>query len=121
MSGAQRLNIEGRKHNIWLSEVEACDSKKESGMQLFRNSRALTRKLWMTCATPTIPAKASQTKLIDHVLGVKVSHGVRHPANTADQLSAPMWAAMPQIGLAHSRHIDKIFSYTKSRASTIQL
>ena len=41
---AQRLNIEGGKHQIWLPEVEAFDCNKESDSQIFRNNRVLTRK-----------------------------------------------------------------------------
>jgi hypothetical protein len=57
---SQRLKIEGGKHQIWLTEVEAFDSKKDSDLQRFRNSRALTKKEGVDslCDT-TIAPKAS--------------------------------------------------------------
>ena len=41
---AQRWRIEGGKHKIWRSEVEAFDSKKDSDLKRFRNNRALTKQ-----------------------------------------------------------------------------
>ena len=39
----QRLAIEAGKHKLWLTEVEAYDSKSESDAQKFRNERATTK------------------------------------------------------------------------------
>ena len=41
---AQTLKIEGGKHKLWLTEVEAFDSKRDSDLQRFRNDLALRKK-----------------------------------------------------------------------------
>ena len=88
---SQRLKIEGGKHQIWLTEVEAFDSKKDSDLQRFRKPRldkegGSGQPVRHLLLLPRLRSQRQER----HVLGIKVSQGVRHPASTADQLSAPI-------------------------------
>ena len=41
---SQKLKLEGAKHKLWLTEVEAFDSKRDSDLQRFRNDLAMKKK-----------------------------------------------------------------------------
>ena len=50
-----KLKLEGAKHKLWLTEVEAFDSKRDSNLQRFRNNLALKRmRQRQSCAMPII-------------------------------------------------------------------
>ena len=113
---SQTLKIEGGKHKLWLTEVEAFDSKTESDMQRLRNERALTKATsvetlcnsWYSCQGFTEKQQA-WSYLAQRL--VAVSDVL--PSRPASSVLRLVWADMAQLGLAHSRHVDEIMSYIK--------
>ena len=108
---AQRLNIVGGKHKIWLSEVEAFD--KESDLHRFCNNRALTKKgvVEDLCDTYyTIQGVADQRKATTFLASRLVTVSDIQPTRLTGSVPRLFWEDMSQLGLAHSRHVDEICS-----------
>ena len=118
---AQTLRIEGGKHKLWLTEVEAFDSKAESDLQRFRNERALTK----TTAVETLCDSwystrgfTEQQKASSYLASRLVTVSDVPPARPASSVLRLVWADMAQLGLAHSRHVDEIISYIKMQCES---
>ena len=118
---AQRLNIEASKHKLWLTEVEAFDSKSESELQRFRNERALTKKLAVETLCDTHYACQGFTakdKAFSFLASSLVKAADVQPTRAAASVLRLIWADMAQLGLGHSRHTDDIIDYIKMQCES---
>ena len=108
--------VEHRRRGIWLSEVEAFDSKKDSDLQRFRNNRALTKKGAVEDLCNTYSSSqgfADQKKAATYLASRLVTVSDIQPTRPTSSMLRLIWADMSQLGLAHSRHVDEIFSHIK--------
>ena len=111
---AQRLKIEGGKHKLWLTEVDAFDSQKESDLQRFRNTRALTKDnaVKELCDSYYNSQGFSKKEQAMSYLSTKLTKvSDIKPPRAASTVLRLMWADMAELGLCHSRHVDEIIEF----------
>ena len=108
---AKLLQIEGSKHKIWLTEVEAFDSKQESDLQKFRNDRATTKSTAVAelCDSQyCCQGFDKQDKALTYMKSKLIKVSDIPPAKPIASVLRLIWADMAQLGLSHSRHTDEI-------------
>ena len=96
--------------------MEAFDSKKDSDLDRFRNNRALTKKGVVEDLCNTYYSSlgfADQKKATTFLASRLVTVSDIQPTRPTGSVLRLIWADMSQLGLAHSRHVDEIFSYIK--------
>ena len=99
---------------IWLAEVEAFDSKQDSDLQRFRNNRALTNKGAVKDMCNTYSSSegfAYQRKATTFLATRLVTVSDIQPTRPTSSVLRLIWPDMSKLGLAHSRHVDEIFSF----------
>ena len=114
---SQMLKIEGGKHKLWLTEVEAFDSKQESDLQKFRNARALTKKEAVENLCDSYYSSqgfAEKKKVSTYLTSRLVIVSDIQPARPSSSVLRLIWADMAQLGLSHSRHTSEVLEYISS-------
>ena len=99
-----------------FSDVEAFDSKQESDLQRLRINRALTQKGVVEDLCNTYCSSqgfADQKKATTFLASRLVTVSDIQPTRPTSSVLRLIWPDLSQLGLAHSRHVDEIFSYIK--------
>ena len=113
----QRLGIEASKHKLWLTEVQAFDSKSESDLMRFRNMRATTKETAVKELTETFYNAQGFDKVeqANTYLATKLTKIADiAPSRSPNQVLRVMWADMSQLGLNHSRQKEDIIKTIKT-------
>ena len=103
---SQRLGIEASKHKLWLTEVQAYDSKEETDAQRFRNDRSKIRETAVADLTDTYYSSqgfSDRARAATFLANKLVKIADLPPARSPDKLLRIVWADMAQHGLNHSR------------------
>ena len=113
----QRLGIEASKHKLWLTEVQAFDSKSESDLMKFRDMRAQTKEKAVAALTETFYnaqgfAKVEQANTFLSTKLTKIAD--IPPSRSPSQLLRLVWADMAQLGLNHSRMKKEVIEVIKT-------
>ena len=98
---AKMLQIEGSKHKIWLTEVEAFDSKQESDLQKFRNDRATTKSTAVAelCDSQyCCQGFDKQDKALTYMKSKLIKVSDIPPAKPIASVLRLIWADMAQFG-----------------------
>ena len=114
---AKMLQIEGGKHKLWLAEIEAFDSKRDSDILRFRNTRALTKEKAVAelCNTHySSQGFDKQDKSITYIKSMLVKTSDIPPAKPIGSVLRLLWADMAQLGLSHSRETNNILECFKA-------
>ena len=114
---AKMLQIEGGKHKLWLAEVEAFDSKRDSDIQRFRNTRALTKERAVAelCETHySSQGFDKQDKAMTYVKSLLVKTSDIPPTKPIGSVLRLLWADLAQLGLSHSRETSHILECFKA-------
>ena len=111
---SQRLKLEGAKHKLWLTEVEAFDSKRDSNLQRLRNNLALKKNEAVAelcdahyCSLGFDKKQKALTYLKSRL--VKVAD--LPPARSEGNVLRLLWADMAQLGPDHSHHTAEILEF----------
>ena len=126
------MKIEAGRHKLWLSEVEAWDTKSEAVVQTYRNNRALLKharvkelidEMYTAHGfTEDVPGVKSSKK--DTQSGMKATATYmaqrltkvadKNPARPPSQVLRLAWIDMAQLGLNHSRFRDDLVNLVKT-------
>ena len=111
---AKALGIEGTQHKLWLDQVEAFDSRKDSELQRYRNNRAMTKMQTVEELCDShycCQGFDKKDKALTYMKSSLVKASDITPAKPIDNVLRLLWADMAQLGLSHSRHTDEIYEW----------